>query len=170
MSLIIFILAIIFGLGGGAFDDDPVARRVDVPPECVVATESTGEQGDGCGAADRDDWNIVEIDGVQGAIVTETNGPLFIDSDAYWTPSVVDIADAETAILQDEGELGHTRQYVGFLEDGQRKISINGFCDDMGYDWEHEPVVVDDGGDCFFTAVYDMETGALEWFTFNGDA
>jgi hypothetical protein len=170
MSIIVILIVIIFGIFGAAFDDDPVARSVVVAPECVAATESTEEQADGCGAPENNEWIPVDVGGIQGVIVTESDSPLFTEGEGYWTPTVAEIADTEDAIQHEQGGLDHIRQYVGFIEDGERKIYVNGFCDAFGIDWETVPVMVDDGGDCYFTAVYNVDSEGLEWFTFNGDA
>jgi hypothetical protein len=62
------------------------------------------------------------------------------------------------------------RQYLGLVIDGDRKIYVNGFCDDMGRNWYAEYVAVDDGGDCFFGGMYNVDTAELEYFSFNGFA
>ncbi len=176
MSLIILIIVILFG----AFSSEvPVATEVMVDPvevqDCGTVTETDGEASDGCiDPAETGAWEVVQIGAIEGVIAPEIDGWtfswMFTDVDGYWTPSKAEIADAEDAIQHEQGGLEHTRQYVGFLEDGERKIFINGFCDAVGYDWEHEPVLVDDGGDCYFTAVYNVDSEGLEWFTFNGEA
>jgi hypothetical protein len=121
---------------------------------------------DGCGPA----WTVVEVGEVTGVIVPDTSAALFgIASDAYWTPSIVEIELAEAAILNEQGELDHVRQYAGVTEDGDQKVFVNGFCDDFGIDWQSEVVLVDDGGDCFFSALYNVDTDELEYFSFNGE-
>jgi hypothetical protein len=115
-------------------------------------------------------WMPVEVDGVSGVIVTGEDGPRFFAADAFWTPSIDDLEAAELAIASAQGDLDHLRQYVGFIEGGQHKIYVNGFRDAVGIDWMSELVFVEDGGDAFFQAVYNVDTGELERFQFNGEA
>jgi len=93
-----------------------------------------------------------------------------LEGDAYWLPGLADIEAAELALSDEVGELDHDRQYAGYIEDGNRKIYINGFCDAPGVDWHERPVLVQDGGDCFFTTIYNVDAGELERFRFNGEA
>lgn len=122
-------------------------------------------------------WQPVSIGDVDGVIVGSGDASLFVDSlgldlddDAYWRPAVADVEAAEAALTDEAGELDHMRQYAGYTEDGERKIFINGFCDALGVDWRERPVFVDDGGECFFTAIYNVESGEVERFQFNGQA
>ena len=125
-----------------------------------------GPSGDQCSA-----WERVEIDGIEGVIVAEADVSAFVGDDEPWTPTVDDVTAVELAIAEEQGALpDHRRQYAGFTEDGDLKIFVNGFCDDFGQDWEREPIIVMDGGECFFNAVYNVDRASLEWFTFNGEA
>lgn len=124
-----------------------------------------------------EEWQPVTIGQVEGVILTPDDAPLLVDTlgldldgDAYWRPSVADVEAAELALSDRAGELDHDRQYAGYIEDGSRKIYINGFCDASGGDWRERPVIVQDGGDCFFTAIYNVDAGELERFRFNGEA
>jgi hypothetical protein len=87
----------------------------------------------------------------------------------YWAPTANDIAAAESAIAAAEGDLEHYRQYAGFTEDGDRLLLVNGFCN-AEPDWTSRIVFVMDGGECYFTAIYNVDTEELESFMFNGDA
>lgn len=158
MSLIAIIMLILAFLGFGFFSTGPdVAVSTVVPAtEVVVEVPASG-------------WALIEVDGVQGVIVPEDDASGFGLGDSYWTPSVVDVIEAEEAIVEAEGPLDHTRQYAGIVEDGVQKVLVNGFCSDEP-DWMSEPIIVMDGGECFFTAIYNVETAELELFTFNGVA
>jgi hypothetical protein len=155
MSILIIIIMILLGVFGFG---------IAVETECQ-STE------DGCvETVTSSSWMTVEIDGVVGVIVAEGDGPLFQAADGFWTPSIDDLEAVEFAIAAAQGELDHLRQYVGYIEGGQRKIYVNGFKDTFGIDWTSEPVVVEDGGESFFQAIYNVDTGELELFMFNGEA
>ena len=64
----------------------------------------------------------------------------------------------------------YQRQYVGLMKDGHHLIWANFFCRPVRADWRHEPVVVDDGGDCFFQVEYDVDTGKFSNLAVNGKA
>ena len=157
MSLIAIILLILAFLGFGFFTTEPEVAVSTVSPATAVVE------------APADDWILVEVEGVQGVIVAPEAAAGFGLSEPYWAPSVVDVANAESAIVGDQGELDHRRQYAGFTEDGDRKILVNGFCSDESY-WTHDLVFIMDGGECYFTAIYNVDTAELESFSFNGDA
>lgn len=121
-------------------------------------------------------WEEVSVGEIQGVIVPEeaASSLLFgtypdLEFGDYWTPTLMDVEAAEAAIAAEQGELDHMRQYAGFIEDGERKVFVNGFCDALGVDWTTERVLVDDGGDCYFTAVYNVDQDELEMFRFNGE-
>ncbi len=155
MSLVILIVLIVLGFFGvGVVEESSCSADAD---GCVATVTVTA-------------WIPVEIHGVPGVIVAEADGGLFLAADGFWTPSEADIAAAEDAIEAAQGDLDHLRQYVGYVEDGERKILVNGFATDLGIDWRSQPVLVDDGGEAFFTAVYNVDTGELENFAFNGVA
>ncbi len=120
-------------------------------------------------------WEEVTVGEIRGVILPmRAAGSLVhgarpeIPEEDYWTPVLADVELAEAAIAGDQGALEHMRQYAGFIENGERKILVNGFCDAFGVDWMSEPVRVDDGGDCFFTAIYNVDRDDLEMFRFNG--
>jgi hypothetical protein len=124
-----------------------------------------------------EEWEPVTVGQVVGVIVAPNDAPLFVDSlgldlddDAYWQPTFADVEAAEVAVADEAGELEHKRQYAGYIENGERKVFINGFCDRIGIDWRERPVLVQDGGDCFFMAVCNVHSGELERFQFNGEA
>lgn len=165
MILIVILIIVLFGTVPFGFGHEPEE------PECVAVSATTGESSDGCGAAPASDsWQLVRIGEVEGVIVTEADAALFVGAGAYWTPTLAELQGADAALTWEEGSLEHRRQYAGFIEAGGPKILINGFCDDHGIDWRQTPVLVLDGGDCSFTAVYAVDTDSLERFDFNGEA
>lgn len=122
-------------------------------------------------------WEVVSVDGIEGVIVPEWDADRLISrtypdlaGDVYWTPTVADIEAAETAIAAEQGALTHRRQYAGFTENGARNVYVNGFCEGFDSKWTTQPVRVEDGGACYFTAIYSVDGDKLEMFRFNGEA
>jgi hypothetical protein len=64
----------------------------------------------------------------------------------------------------------YKRQYVGLVKQGHHVIWGNFFCQPPRSDWRHEPVLVDDGGDCFFHVEYDVDAGRFSDLVVNGEA
>ncbi len=161
MSVILIILIAISGfffVSESEVAQSPQACIQDVQGNCVL------EPADG--------WVPVSFDGFEGVIVpveAVENDPWFTSEEA-WTPTEADVIAAEEAIEAEQGPLDHMRQYIGITQGGQHKVYVNGFCDAWETNWQAELVFVMDGGDCFFSATYNVETGELENFMFNGDA
>jgi hypothetical protein len=133
-------------------------------PECATP--------DGCGQVIVDEWAPVTINGNEGVVLPEGAAPDLIQGSGiepagYWSPHQEDLVAAEDA-LADQSH-GY-RQYAGFIEDGERKIYINAFCDDPGMDWKRNVVFVMDGGACYWQAVYNVDTGEVEMLIVNGEA
>lgn len=123
-----------------------------------------------------------------GVIVPRSDAPDFAEvagwteRDDFWTPSAHDVAALEGAFdaawaadpAASNGDYAdpseHLRQYVGVLSDGERLIHVNGFCDSLGTDWRTEPVIVADGGACFYQATWDVDRGEFLVLTVNGEA
>jgi hypothetical protein len=134
-------------------------------------------------------WQPVTVNGVDGVIVAEDDVEDLVGfatddmMDSAWTPTLADLEVLESKIdayaqtvSPPSGQeppttlADYKRQYAGYIEDGNRKIFVNSFCDDMGSDWQREPIFVMDGGTCFFTARYDVEKQEFEALYFNGSA
>jgi len=67
----------------------------------------------------------------------------------------------------------YKRQYFGTARQGQRVVYANFFCQvpsTRAHDWHTVPVMVMDGGDCYFSIKYDAKRGAFYDFMVNGDA
>ena len=127
----------------------------------VSAVDSGPRIGDG--------WVAVNVNGHPGVIVPADYAVNFgTGAEEFWMPTESDVVNTELAITEEEGDLAHLRQYAGIVEDGDKKVFVNGFCDDAGRNWYAEIVAVDDGGECFFSALYNVDTGELEYFRFNG--
>lgn len=103
-----------------------------------------------------------------------------------WTPQPEQIAALEAALVPflqnaDDPWLkpdppiwerlpDYERQYAGLVEEGQRIIYGNFFCDGEIFEWQQEWIVVDDGGDCYFQIKYDVERDRLFDLSVNGAA
>lgn len=122
-------------------------------------------------------WERVSVDGIEGVIVPAHDAGSLVSrtypdlaGDDYWTPTLADVEAAEAAIAAEQGDLTHRRQYAGYAENGERKVYVNGFCEGFDSKWTIQPVRVEDGGECYFTAVYNVDRDELEMFRFNGEA
>lgn len=108
---------------------------------------------------------------------------LLVPNEGYWTPEQAQILALETQLgpylQQAAGQSDPTivprlpeykRQYAGIVRAGRQLIYINAFCQTLGIDWQRELVVVDDGGACFFSLIYDPQRGAFTDLLINGEA
>ena len=64
----------------------------------------------------------------------------------------------------------YKRQYVGVRRDGRRIVFANFFCRAWKEDWRTEPIVVEDGGDCYFQVEYDVDKASFSNLQINGEA
>ena len=100
----------------------------------------------------------------------------------YWTPGQEQIDQLERKLpaylkYQYKNHSRHPkidlskykRQYFGYSLDGKKVIFVNAFCHSFDY-WKKTYVFVFDGGQCFFQATFDPETGNFLSFSVNGDA
>jgi hypothetical protein len=113
----------------------------------------------------------VEINGNPGVI---------LDATAYhpdaegWTPDLPALQAAEDAVLAAPAgdrtpQVDGFRQYVGIIDEGDRKVVVNSLC--VEFDgWTEAYIEVMDGGSCFWHALYNVETGELEFLIVNGEA
>src|SRR5690606_25239491 len=67
---------------------------------------------------------------------------------------------------------GYKRQYVAVLNNrGQKEVWINFFCDDWGNDdWKSDIMIVDDGGNCYFSLKVNLATKKYYELYINGYA
>lgn len=127
-------------------------------------------------------WEVVEGDGYSGVITHDALdewGPT-VASRQEWTISPVEVAALEKALpdgLREAGEEAivpklseYTRWYVG-VEAPDRRRQLHAFyaCrrDD---DWLERVPIVSDGGNCYFTVVYDDGSGMFEQIVVNGES
>jgi hypothetical protein len=133
-------------------------------------------------------WQIVSGEGYHGAIVPGGEVADYVtwfksvDVQGTWTPTAEQISELEARLpgfLQtlssaapdlDDRLPEYTRHYMGYVEDGHAYILVNLFCSVPGENSLSEPVIVMDGGDCFFSVVWDPTARAFTDFMANGEA
>jgi hypothetical protein len=115
-------------------------------------------------------WERVILDDIRGVIIPAGDPDHPSDPESAWTPTIDDIIATEEAIARSQGTLVHRRQYWGIVNHGQREVVVNGMCHVGRTDWTRVRIQVEDGGECFFHARYNVEMDELTGFSFNGDA
>lgn len=113
----------------------------------------------------------VEINGNPGVILDASQYWGDVDG---WMPDESHLQAAEDAVLaapagDREPQIDGYRQYIGIIEDGERKVVINSMCMEID-GWTESYIEVADGGACFWGAIYNVETGELESLIVNGEA
>ena len=121
--------------------------------------------------------------GYQGVIVPAERAGEFgiFNATGYWTPTEADVAAFEAAFpawIGQQTEWGadevagqlpdYIRQYVGFSRGDHALFYVNAFCPVDFIDWHSQPVMVDDGGPCFFRVVFDPLDGTFFELMING--
>jgi len=126
--------------------------------------------------------------GVQGLIVGQVAAPGFYSqitgksSSRYWTPEKSQIIDLESrlsAYLRGAAPAksrirtdlrSYRRQYLGTVRDDHEVVFVSFFCETHRQDWTRKPIVVDDGGDCYFRLEYETENHKFSHLEINGEA
>jgi hypothetical protein len=149
--VLIFLTFLLFGTSGPA--------AVSAPVE--IATVESRPSG-----------SPVQINGNPGVILPAS---AYRTDAENWTPTSDQIQEAEDAVTVAapfDGRdpiLDGYRQYVGIVEDGQRKIVVNSMCTEFD-GWEENFIQIEDGGPCFWQALYNVETQEIESLVVNGQA
>ncbi len=148
--------------------------------------------GSGCGASTTDGPTTTEGSGgspepALGVIITETDALTLCEGlfdpppEGYWTPEWAQVAEFEASIAEflsgaapDGSRLrggleGYQAQYVGIFRGDREVIFANFFCQSHIDDLTQTMVVVDGGGDCYFTIEYDPASGEFD-ATWPGDS
>jgi hypothetical protein len=138
-------------------------------------------------------WTVVQGEGYEGVLVPEEEARALTDVYvsgtvlAVWTPSEEIVARLEEDLpkyLQTMAAVTpgisadfidrlptYKRQYVGFnREDGLALILVNATCAGDDQTWRTQPVIVMDGGDCFFRVTYNPGNRTFSDFQVNGEA
>lgn len=100
-----------------------------------------------------------------------------------WNPMKREVFEAEQLfpnfILQNDLEkfllvplAQYGRQYSGVVSSGEKFIHIFGFCQSMGMTEEQlqNPILILDGGRCFFEVDFDIKDKTFSRFSFHGEA
>ncbi len=115
------------------------------------------------------DSKTVKTDKIEGIICTNVaDWKFMVKAKEFWTPRKEDVLKAEEKIEDHlrNNTVGHApdlwrrlpdyqRQYVGIVIDGRKRIFCNFLCSKQK-PLTARPVLVFDGGECFFTIVYDL--------------
>ncbi|HEX8649328.1 MAG TPA: hypothetical protein VF708_00690 [Pyrinomonadaceae bacterium] len=147
-------------------------------------------KGSAAAASSQNSYQTIKIGKAEGVIVPGERGAEFVkalsgkEGKEYWTPSKDDVRQLEEKIefylrkVSDRRSPAlwsklkdYRRQYAGLVENGRKKIYANFFCKTAQItDWKMNPVVVEDGGDCFFQIKFDIEAGTFSDLYINGNA
>lgn len=131
----------------------------------------------------RSDLAFAEAQSQRLPIITFEVGPF-----AQWKPSPEQIREAESALrvafnsateklgaspFKPKEFSNYGRQYFGKMKDGLRIIEVIGFCNAFDHgesELSKTPLLVLDGGPCFFRGEYDPDKKVFTRFYFHGEA
>jgi hypothetical protein len=125
---------------------------------------------------------IIKTAEFEGIICINFSEWIYLNKDKnFWIPSREQVLEAEAAISKHLKEkkpeqspklwqkLSHyKRQYIGIVVDGRKRIYCNFYCSDDSL--SDKPIVVDDGGDCYFQVEYEVKTSKIYNLSINGNA
>ena len=129
-------------------------------------------------------YNPLQVPDFEAVIVPQEQASDFIYSlngertINNWTPTKEDILELEDHIKAYIKELPsnslmplteYKRQYAGAIINHHRLLYGNFFCQAFKVDWHKDPLVVMDGGNCFFQVIYDLDTQDFVSFNINGE-
>ncbi len=153
--------------------EDP-NEEPDCGPNCATPDSEAGVEGEGYAG-----W-IMPVE------IAEASQPLFVWGETvtgFFEPTEAEIAEAENVFVlflnqddwaEDTGLLdsvsGHWRQYFGYETESGRLLVVNGFCDALGQNPAEQVIAVEDGGACFWYAIYNLDTHRWERISINGEA
>lgn len=128
------------------------------------------------------EWPAVTVNGNPGVIAPRHVASDLARSDdtveGYWLPGEDWLTRAEDAVRREADgipdpdrvpRLDGYRQYAGLIENGERKIHISSMCTELS-GWRSSPIMVMDGGPCFWIALYNADTDEIEALMVNGQA
>ncbi len=132
------------------------------------------------GAKAAEGFEVVKTEKFEGVIVPREKAGEFmkafagVEEKETWTPgkeAVLKLEERIEAYLKKAAAKNspklwsklapYKRQYAGLMRNNRRVIFVNFFCESFNIDWKNTVVAVDDGGDCFFTVVYDVDSRQL---------
>jgi hypothetical protein len=129
---------------------------------------------------------LVTGDGLTGVIFPPERKLYFLSPTAQtWMPSekevrlaesqlssfLIDSADRQPEALVIAKHLSsYKRQYAGIVNSGEKKIFFNVFCQAFETEWTKDPVIVEDGGHCFFQVEFSLKSKSFNNLQINGRA
>jgi hypothetical protein len=153
------------------------------PPRASASNSPTAQTATAIGdvtSAPSGEWRDVKTADYEGAVAPDSESlPYGEKSDARWPPDDAAIARAEGALPAAVAKeprakriapklKAYKRQYFGFTSGSKRQIYVNAFCSELD-DLKKRIVMVKDGGDCFFQAIYDESSKAIVRLSINGE-
>lgn len=134
-------------------------------------------------------FEVVKTDEFEGVIVAREKAKDFmkafsgLEEKESWTPGKDDVLKLEEKIesylkkaaVKRSPNLWsklapYKRQYIGIMRNNRRVIFVNFFCQAYDINWKTTPVAVEDGGDCFFSVIYDVDRASFSDLRVNGEA
>jgi hypothetical protein len=134
-------------------------------------------------------FEVVKTDKFEGVIIPREKAGDFmksfsgVEEKESWTPGRSDVLKLEEKLESYLKKAAakrsptlwsklapYKRQYIGIMRNGRKVIFTNFFCNAFEVDWKTKPVVVDDGGDCFFNVLYDPVSTTFSDLQINGEA
>src|SRR6185295_9968804 len=127
----------------------------------------------------------VKTDKIDGNIYTNfADWKPLVQATEFWTPTKEEVLKAEQKIeeyLRSDSARhvdlsrklpNYKRQYVGIIVNGHKRIFCNFLCSSAFFlsEYVFVPIVVDDGGECFFRIEYDLVDKKCYNFNANGNA
>lgn len=134
-------------------------------------------------------FEVIKTEKFEGVIIPrEKAGEMMkafsgIEEKETWTPDKAEVLQLEARIAaylkkaaaKQSPNLwskiaSYKRQYFGLIRNNHRVIFTNFFCDSFQVDWKSTVVAVEDGGDCFFTVMYEINRASFSELRINGEA
>ena len=108
----------------------------------------------------------------------------FINGAPFWTPSIDQVHELEALLPKyldahppsDDKPVTnfnlYGRQYIGVTKNRQKVIYLNAFCkpDSFGERCKKEPIIVKDGGSCYFQVYFNPAKKEFIHLNYNGQA
>ncbi|MCA9919388.1 MAG: hypothetical protein KC445_15620 [Anaerolineales bacterium] len=133
---------------------------------------------------------LIETEAYRGGLFTAVATAEFITwldepADNFWTPTETDVANFEAGLVPflQENSGGqwdtaallarlpeYTRQYFGIVQNDEELLVVNMFCDGEDHDWLNMPVVVADGGNCYWQIIFNADANTFLSIYVNGES
>jgi hypothetical protein len=156
-------------IDGAWLIDELRIEPYDLPPDSGVAIVESGYSG----------WIMPVTQAESASVLFLSMGDEVIGG---FIPTGEEIAEAEaglsSALQQHERATPalierlatYQRQYLGLETGNGRLLVINGFCDSLGMDPATTLIAVEDGGDCYWYAIYNLTDQTYDAVYVNGES